>query len=481
MKQMKRMLLSAATAMMLFSVCAVPCSAAGSGGGTVTSGDVNNDGSIDAADVTMLAEFLLSGDGISARRAAAADMNGDSKLNAADLTLLKRQLLTAGSGQGESDGNAGASGITVLTADGSNTTLTSGSVTVTIGGKSVTLSGAYVVDGIEATLIGGTYSTDVSDQTVFLVVNGGSLTVSNAVISKSGDALNSDSSRTSDVSDDYNFYGYNSVIVCVGSGSTATINDCEISAVSTGSNAVFATAGAQIDIDNCEIETTASSSRGVYGTYEGVVNASHMTITTAKAHCAPIATDRGGGYITVTDTIVSASGSGSPCIYSTGQVICTNVIGTAKKSQAIVIEGKNSVTLYDCELTTVSNNNGVMMYQSGSGDAADSDATATYSTLNMTNSAIINQSSTPMFYITNTHAAISLLGGNTMTGAAQLVSAAAGNWGKDGSNGGRLVMNITDESYSGSIIADDISWVELNLNGSAAYTGTTSGSVTITE
>ena len=44
------------------------------------------------------------------------------------------------------------------TAASTNTELTSGQVGVTIDGKSTTLSGAHVVDGIDAVIDGGTYS-----------------------------------------------------------------------------------------------------------------------------------------------------------------------------------------------------------------------------------------------------------------------------------------------------------------------------------
>jgi len=93
-----------------------------------------------------------------------------------------------------------------------NTELASGQVTVTIDGRSVTLSGAYVIDGVDAVIDGGSYSSTTSDQAVFLVVGGGSLTIKNAAITKSGDTANEEQS---------NFYGFNSaVLVAVDSEET---------------------------------------------------------------------------------------------------------------------------------------------------------------------------------------------------------------------------------------------------------------------
>ena len=53
-------------------------------------GDVNNDGQVDAKDVTALRRYL-AGWGI-AIQAASADMNGDGSVDAKDVTVLRRQL-----------------------------------------------------------------------------------------------------------------------------------------------------------------------------------------------------------------------------------------------------------------------------------------------------------------------------------------------------------------------------------------------------
>ena len=376
--------------------------------------------------------------------------------------------------------DAGVSNIQILDASADNTALSSGSATVTIGNKSIDLSGAYIIDGIDAEITGGTYTSSESDQNVFLVINGGSLKISNAEIVKTGDASTNDSQRSSDVSDDYNFYGINSVILVVGEGSSAEITDCTITSDCSGANAVFSTANGTANVSNVQITTTGNSSRGVYATYEGTINADHVDITTSGAHCAPIATDRGGGYVTVTNSTVQCSGDGSPCIYSTGEIVVENVIGVSTGAQAAVIEGKNSITMTDCDFTVSGGNNGVMLYQSMSGDAADKDATANCSTLTMTGTTIRNSTDGAMLYITNTSSVINLNGGNTLECSnGQVVNAATGRWGSDGSNGGTLTLNITGDSISDSVTADDISSVAVNVLDGGEFTGETSGDVTI--
>ena len=88
----------------------------------------------------------------------------------------------------DADAGGTASGPEYHEASASNTPLSAGTWSGTIGDKQVTLSGAYLVDGITATIDGGTCESTAADQTVFLVVNGGSLSITNARIAKSGDA-----------------------------------------------------------------------------------------------------------------------------------------------------------------------------------------------------------------------------------------------------------------------------------------------------
>ena len=56
-------------------------------------GDVNADGTVDAADVQQLRDWLLCKPGAALSAPAAADLNADSRISAKDLCLLKRMLL----------------------------------------------------------------------------------------------------------------------------------------------------------------------------------------------------------------------------------------------------------------------------------------------------------------------------------------------------------------------------------------------------
>jgi hypothetical protein len=338
-----------------------------------------------------------------------------------------------------------------------------GSCTVNFNGTGVTLSGAHLVNGVSVTVSGGTYSSTTSDQNVFLVVNGGNLTIDGAAITKTGGPVG-------EVDDAYNFYGLNSIVVVVGDGSTARITNCTLDADSNGSNAIVAANGGAVTVNGVTITTSGGSSRGLHATYGGTITAENVDITTSGAHSAPLATDRGGGTVTVSGvSTVSAAGEGSPCIYSTGSITATGLTGTSTGSEIAVIEGFNSITLDGCTLTG-KQGNGVMLYQSGSGDAAN--GTSTFA---CANSLLTSEASGAMFYTTNTECAVSVTNSTLNNSGAALIEAAADRWGTSGANGGRITLTATSQPLVGDLACDGVSSIVLNVGAGSTWTGQKTG------
>ena len=361
-------------------------------------------------------------------------------------------------------------------ASASNTALSSGSWTGRIGDKEITLSGAYLVDGISATIDGGTFESATADQTVFLVVGGGSLSITNARITKSGDAS---TDGQHGVDDAYNFYGLNSAVVAVGEGSAVTVNETALTTTASGANAVIASSSATAQVTACAIATTGESSRGLHATYAGVINGSDLTIETQGAHCAAVATDRGSGTVTVEGAnTFTTNGDGSPCLYSTGQITVSGLTGQANGAQAIVVEGKNHATVSGSTLTSASSKGGVMLYQSMSGDAADSDAATEVSTLVLSDVALTCTQDVPVLYVTNTSSQATLTR-CTLTAPGGLVKADEDRWGASGSNGGALALTMDATTSDGAIAAGSSSSVTVTTANGGAATGTASGSVTV--
>ncbi|MBD3108741.1 hypothetical protein IEO70_10215 [Bacillus sp. AGMB 02131] len=325
--------------------------------------------------------------------------------------------------------------------------------------ESIDLSSAYTVDGKEETSDDETFSSSSKDENAILVKNGGSLTLRKATITKSGDTSSAN---------DSNFYGLNSIIAA-NSGSSITVSDTEMSSDSEGSNGIFATGeGSKITVSNVIIKTTADSARGLDATYGGTIIAKNVEIETEGAHCAALATDRGEGTIAVTEGTLKTAGDGSPCIYSTGNITAEKVTGTATGAQAAVIEGKNSITLIESDLTG-SGENGVMLYQSTSGDAAEGT-----SVLTVKDSILTSNSSGPMFYVTNTTAEVNLTNSQLSCQSDTLIDAAGNetnNWGTPGSNGGILTFKASNQNLQGKVKCDNISSVDLTLKDRSTYLG----------
>ena len=330
----------------------------------------------------------------------------------------------------------------------------------------IALSGVYTVDGEEKTSKEEDFESNSEDENAVLVTGKGTLTMTGATLSKTGDTSSADES---------NFYAVNAIFA-VADHSTATLGDATLESEADGSNAVFATGEAsKITADNLTIHTKGDSSRGLDATYGGTIEATNVDITTEGAHCAPIATDRGEGTIVVEGGTLSAAGEGSPCIYSTGDITAKTVTGTAMGSQAAVVEGKNSITLRDCDLTGAGENE-VMLYQSTSGDAAE--GTARFSAAD---SRIATTSDGPMFYITNTDAEAVLENTTLEYGSGILVKASGNNtnhWGEESANGGNFTLNATKQELEGDITCDEISTVALSLADGSSYKGTIDGSHT---
>ena len=335
-------------------------------------------------------------------------------------------------------------------------------------------TGAIEASGEDVTESNGSYAATEADQVAALAQDGGTLALTAAQLTKTGDDTDGDRC---------NFYGVNSIATAVGEQSAIYLDGCALEATSEGSNGVFATNKATILVNDSSITTSAGNARGLDATYGGTVVAHKMTISTQGDHCAGVATDRGGGSISVTDSTIKTGGSGSPILYSTGDVQVSGITGTATGSQLAGMEGLNTILIKDCSLTsTVTGKtasdpvaNGVIIYQSTSGDAESTTGeTATFQVSDSTLTSAIESGA--LLFLTNTAASIVL--SNTAldfdTGAARLLYAAgndANSWGQAGSNGATVTFTGRGQTLAGDISADTISQVSVYLLDASAWTG----------
>ena len=323
---------------------------------------------------------------------------------------------------------------------------------------------SYTASSTNSNLSGQSISNSNSGESAVYITQSG-ITISESTITKSGDISGSVESCE--------FYGVNAAILVNGGGLTMTGGTITTSA--KGGNALVATNGGTVTISGTTISSTESSSaRGLHATYGGSITASEVTITTAGGSCATLATDRGEGTVKCTGCTLTTSGSGSPLIYSTGDISVSSTEGVANSAQAVVVEGKNSATINSSSKLqcTASPNNkndqcGILIYQSMSGDADTGTSTFTCesSTIEILSTSDYSKSA-PMFFITNTDSNINLNSCTFTYGSGTFLKVDEGDWGDSGSNGGTATLTLTNQNIEGDIIVGSTSSLTINLSKS---------------
>lgn len=337
-------------------------------------------------------------------------------------------------------------------------------------------SGATEVNE-DKSLESGEYISENVDENAILVSDDVDVTLSNISVNKTGD---------SDGGDNTSFYGINSGITAR-NGANLILKNIEVVTNATGANGVFSYGGSAttnntssdgttITISDSKITTSKDNSGGIMATGGGILKASNLTINTAGISSAAIRTDRGGGTVTVDGGTYTTTGAGSPSIYSTADITVNNATLIAKASEGVVIEGKNSVEINNCNLTDSNTKlNGlsttyknIFLYQSMSGDADTGNSKFIAKNSNITTN---NGDS---FYITNTEATINLnnniIINNDVNG--NFLRAQADSWGKTGSNGGNVTLILNNQKATGNIVIDSVSKLDMTMQTNSYYEGT---------
>lgn len=317
-----------------------------------------------------------------------------------------------------------------------------------------------------------TYTSTGDDENA-LRIQDATVTLSSITVDKSAGS----SSNT----EDGDFYGMNAALLATDCAQV-TISDAVISSSAQNGNGVFSYGeGTLVRISDSVISTTKDNSGGIQTTGGGATEAENLTVTTKGNSSAAIRSDRGGGTVNVKKGSYTTNGYNSPAIYSTADISVSDADLTATNSEALVIEGQNSIALTDCTVSgsmskdqgTSSDENvhNVMIYQSMSGDAQV--GTAEFS---MKGGSLTCESG-DQIYVTNTHAIISLSGvslvnndpdGNLLTVAG---NSGSHGWGTAGANGAQVTFTADAQALEGNITVDTISSLDLTLTNGSSFTG----------
>ena len=343
----------------------------------------------------------------------------------------------------------------------------------------ITYDGATTLTAA-ASETGKTYASTTADQSALLIATGDDVAITDATVTKTGD---------SDGGDNCNFYGLNAAVL-VKDGATATITGGTITSDADGANGVFCYGGnggqngaagdeTTLVIKDTTITTTGDGAGGIMTTGGGITNAENLTVTTSGRSSAPIRTDRGGGTVTVDGGTYTSNGLGSPAIYSTADVTVSDAVLVSNLSEGVCIEGHNSITLSNCDLTannTKCNGNAtfydtIMIYQSMSGDADSGTSSFTM------NGGSLTSKSGHVFHVTNTDAVISLSGVNIKNTDKENVLLSVCDDGWSGA-GNKATLNASKQTLSGAILVGSNAELTLQLSDGSAFTGYVDGKIT---
>lgn len=347
------------------------------------------------------------------------------------------------------------------------------------GSSDITYSGAVEISSADSQS-DKSYSSTESDQSALLISTDEEVTITNPTVTKTGD---------SDGGDNCNFYGLNAAVL-VKDGTNTTITGGSITSDADGANGVFsyggnggsngaAGDGTTLTIKDTKITTTGDGSGGIMTTGGGITYAYNLDVNTSGQSSAAIRTDRGGGEVYVDGGTYTSNGLGSPAVYSTAKIEVSNATLTSNLSEGVCIEGKNSITLTNCDLTannTKRNGNAtfldsIMIYQSMSGDADSGTSSFT-----MTGGSLTSKSG-HVFHVTNTNAVVSLTGVDIVNEDTDNILLSVCDDGWSGASN-QATLNASSQKLSGGILVGSNSSLSLNLTNSSTFTGYVDGKIT---
>ena len=373
----------------------------------------------------------------------------DEDGNAASITVMSMEMGGQGQPGGDGQGASGQGG-----PDGQSQ-----------GVDSYTAANEYTED---TTVSNETIESTGTDENAALISSGASVTLDNDTITRT--------SEDSKGGDNSSFYGVGAAVLAT--DGTAYVKDGSVTTDAAGGAGLFAYDDGTVYASGTTVETTQDTSGGVHVAGGGTLYGWDLDVETNGESSAAIRSDRGGGTMVLDGGNYVSNGVGSPAIYSTADIAVSNASLTANGSEAVCIEGLNSIHLYDCDLTgnmsdLDQNDNTwtVILYQSMSGDSEVGN-----STFQMDGGSLTSENG-GVFYTTNTESTITLNNVDiNYNDDNEFFLQCTGNtnqrgWGQAGANGADCHFTGISQDMQGNVIWDSISDLDFYLTDGSSLTG----------
>ena len=307
-----------------------------------------------------------------------------------------------------------------------------------------------------------------TDENAALVSNGAEVTFSNDAISRT--------SSDSQGGDNSSFYGVGAAVLAT--DGTAYVKGSTVTTDSKGGAGLFAYGDGTVYAADTDITTQQDTSGGIHAAGGGKLYAWDLNVETNGESSAAIRSDRGGGTMVVDGGTYTSNGVGSPAVYCTADIAVNNAELTANGSEAVCIEGLNSLRLYNSNLTGNMSDNDqndttwtVILYQSMSGDSEVGN-----STFQMDGGTITSKNG-GLFYTTNTECTIALKDVDiTYNDDSEFFLQCTGNnnqrgWGQSGANGSDCNFTADSQDMKGNVIWDSISDLDFYMTNGSTLEG----------
>ena len=307
-----------------------------------------------------------------------------------------------------------------------------------------------------------------TDENAALVSNGAEVTFSNDAISRT--------SSDSQGGDNSSFYGVGAAVLAT--DGTAYVKDSTVTTDSKGGAGLFAYGDGTVYAADTDITTQQDTSGGIHAAGGGKLYAWDLNVETNGESSAAIRSDRGGGTMVVDGGTYTSNGVGSPAVYCTADIAVNNAELTANGSEAVCIEGLNSLRLYNSNLTGNMSDDDqndttwtVILSQSMSGDSEVGN-----STFQMDGGTITSKNG-GLFYTTNTECTIALKDVDiTYNDDSEFFLQCTGNnnqrgWGQSGANGSDCNFTADSQDMKGNVIWDSISDLDFYMTNGSTLEG----------
>lgn len=373
----------------------------------------------------------------------------DEDENAASITVMSMEMDGQGQPGGDEQGAPGQGG------PGGQSQ----------GVDSYTAVNEYIED---TTVSNETIESTGTDENAALISSGANVTLDNDTITRT--------SADSQGGDNSSFYGVGAAVLAT--DGTAYVKDGSVTTDAAGGAGLFAYDDGTVYASGTTVKTTQDTSGGVHVAGGGTLYGWDLDVETNGESSAAIRSDRGGGTMVIDGGNYVSNGVGSPAIYSTADIAVSNASLTANGSEAVCIEGLNSIHLYDCDLTgnmsDLNQNDNtwtVILYQSMSGDSEVGN-----STFQMDGGSLTSENG-GVFYTTNTESTITLNNVDiNYNDENEFFLQCTGNtnqrgWGQSGANGADCHFTGISQDMQGNVIWDSISDLDFYLTDGSSLTG----------